>query len=84
MLASWLTEPFWDLFAALLPQRPEFDPAHPLARSFCLRRRTPGVRQGVFGCLVSAGLPRAVSMGSVCESAARSRSFSSLSLSLSG
>lgn len=42
------------------------------------------VRQGVFGCGASAGLPSSVSVGSVCASAARSCSFSSLSLSLSG
>ncbi len=30
MLPSWLTEPLWDRFAALLPQRPQFDAAHPL------------------------------------------------------
>ncbi|GGJ71774.1 hypothetical protein GCM10010121_097950 [Streptomyces brasiliensis] len=35
-LPSWLTEPLWDQFAALLPQRPEFDPTHPLG---CHRRR---------------------------------------------
>lgn len=35
-LPSWLTEPLWDQFAALLPRRPEFDPAHPLG---CHRRR---------------------------------------------
>jgi transposase len=35
-LPSWLTEPLWDQFAALLPQREEFDPAHPLG---CHRRR---------------------------------------------
>ncbi|MFF4318904.1 transposase [Streptomyces sp. NPDC001568] len=29
-LPPWLTEPLWDRFAALLPGRPEFDPAHPL------------------------------------------------------
>lgn len=28
--ASWLTEPLWDQFAALLPQRPVYDPTHPL------------------------------------------------------
>jgi len=42
------------------------------------------VRQGVFGCGASVGLLCAVRVGSVCESAARSCSFSSLSLSLSG
>jgi transposase len=26
-LPSWLTEPLWDQFAALLPRRPEYDPA---------------------------------------------------------
>jgi transposase len=35
-LPSWLTEPLWDRFAALLPERGEFDPAHPLR---CHRRR---------------------------------------------
>ncbi|MEU6988869.1 IS5 family transposase [Streptomyces sp. NPDC046324] len=35
-LPSWLTEPLWDQFAALLPERPEFDPAHLLG---CHRRR---------------------------------------------
>ncbi|MGK4578534.1 IS5 family transposase [Kitasatospora sp. HPMI-4] len=36
VLPFWLTEPLWDQFAALLPQRPQFDPAHPLG---CHRRR---------------------------------------------
>jgi transposase len=35
-LPSWLTNPLWDQFAALLPTRPVFDPAHPLG---CHRRR---------------------------------------------
>ncbi|MFB7506091.1 IS5 family transposase [Streptomyces broussonetiae] len=35
-LPSWLTEPLWDQFAVLLPERPEFDPDHPLG---CHRRR---------------------------------------------
>jgi transposase len=35
-LPSWLTEPLWDQFAALLPDRPVYDPAHPLG---CHRRR---------------------------------------------
>jgi hypothetical protein len=34
---SWLTRPLWDQFAALLPVRAEFDPAHPLR--CCHRRR---------------------------------------------
>lgn len=29
-LPSWLTEFLWDQFAALLPQRPAYDPTHPL------------------------------------------------------
>src|SRR5512142_1903586 len=33
---SWLLEPLWDQFAALLPGRPAYDPAHPLG---CHRRR---------------------------------------------
>jgi hypothetical protein len=45
---------------------------------------TGHVHQGAFGCEMSAGLSCAVPADSECESAARSRSFSSLSLSLSG
>ena len=29
-IPSWLLEPLWDQFAALLPDRPIYDPAHPL------------------------------------------------------
>jgi transposase len=36
-IPSWLLEPLWDQFAALLPDRPVYDPAHPLG---CHRRRT--------------------------------------------
>jgi transposase len=28
-IPSWLLEPLWDQFAALLPDRPVYDPAHP-------------------------------------------------------
>ncbi|MEU5393723.1 IS5/IS1182 family transposase, partial [Streptomyces tibetensis] len=35
-LPSWLTEPLWDQFAALLPQRPVYAPTHPLG---CHRTR---------------------------------------------
>jgi len=35
-LPSWLIDPLWDQFAALLPQRPVYDPRHPLG---CHRRR---------------------------------------------
>ncbi|MFD7446188.1 IS5 family transposase [Streptomyces sp. NPDC059909] len=35
-LPSWLTEPLWDQFVALLPEWPEFHPDHPLG---CHRRR---------------------------------------------
>jgi transposase len=35
-LPPWLTDPLWDQFAALLPDRDEFDPTHPLG---CHRRR---------------------------------------------
>ena len=35
-LPSWLTEPLWDQFSALLPERPEFHADHPLG---CHRRR---------------------------------------------
>ncbi|MGH3757723.1 IS5 family transposase [Actinophytocola sp.] len=37
-LPSWLINPLWDQFAALLPARPVFDPSHPLG---CHRRRIP-------------------------------------------
>ncbi|MFI9596092.1 IS5 family transposase [Nonomuraea sp. NPDC052265] len=30
VLPSWLTDPLWDQFAALLPERPMVDPGHPL------------------------------------------------------
>jgi transposase len=35
-IPSWLLEPLWDQFAALLPDRPVYDPAHPLG---CRRPR---------------------------------------------
>lgn len=37
VLPSWLTEPLWDQFVALLPERPEYHPDHPLG---CHRPRT--------------------------------------------
>jgi transposase len=36
VLPSWLTDPLWDQFAALLPERPTYQPNHPLG---CHRRR---------------------------------------------
>lgn len=38
VLPSWLSEPLWDQFAALIPERPVYDPSHPLG---CHRRRVP-------------------------------------------
>jgi len=38
VVPSWLLEPLWGQFAALLPDRPVYDPAHPLG---CHRRRIP-------------------------------------------
>jgi len=35
-IPSWLLEPLWDQFAALLPDRPVYDPSHPLG---CHKRR---------------------------------------------
>lgn len=35
-IPSWLSNPLWDQFAALLPQRPAVDPSHPLG---CHRQR---------------------------------------------
>ena len=37
-IPSWLLEPLWDQFAALLPQRPVYAPSHPLG---CHRPRIP-------------------------------------------
>jgi transposase len=37
-IPSWLLEPLWDQFAALLPPRPVYAPSHPLG---CHRRRIP-------------------------------------------
>ena len=37
-IPSWLLEPLWDQFAALLPSRPVYHPAHPLG---CHRPRIP-------------------------------------------
>jgi transposase len=38
VLPSWLIEPLWDQFSALLPDRPRYDPSHPLG---CHRPRVP-------------------------------------------
>ena len=38
VVPSWLLEPLWGQFTALLPDRPVYDPAHPLG---CHRRRIP-------------------------------------------
>lgn len=53
-LPSWLIDPLWDQFAALLPTRGEFDPTHPLG---CHRQRVDDrivfdkmVQALVFGC----------------------------------
>lgn len=35
-IPAWLIEPLWVQFAALLPERPTYQPAHPLG---CHRRR---------------------------------------------
>lgn len=37
-IPSWLLEPLWDQFAALLPPRPVYAPGHPLG---CHRQRIP-------------------------------------------
>jgi hypothetical protein len=29
-IPSWLLEPLWDQFSVLLPDRPVYDPTHPL------------------------------------------------------
>lgn len=62
VLPSWLTEPLWDQFAAPLPQRPEFDPVHPLG---CHRRR-------INDRTVSGKLPQVLRFGCSCEAIADS------------
>lgn len=53
-LQSWLTEPLWNQFAALLPDRPAYAPTHPLG---CHRERISNriifdkiIQVLVFGC----------------------------------
>lgn len=48
-MPSSLLDPLWDQFSALLPARPEFDPAHPLG---CHKRRIPD--ETVFRLVVEA------------------------------
>jgi transposase len=38
VLPSWLINPLWEQFSALLPDRPRYDPSHPLG---CHRPRVP-------------------------------------------
>jgi hypothetical protein len=60
---SCLLEPVWGEFAALLGERPEFDPAHPLG---CHRRRVPDrvVFEHVIAALVhGSGYERIASPG---------------------
>ncbi|MFF0371633.1 IS5 family transposase [Micromonospora sp. NPDC005087] len=62
-LPSSLLNPVWVEFAALLPQRPEFDPAHPLG---CHRRRIPDrvVFEHVLDALVhGSGYERIANLG---------------------
>ena len=46
-IPSWLLEPLWDQFAALLPPRPVYAPSHPLG---CHRTRIPD--RVIFGKLI--------------------------------
>jgi hypothetical protein len=48
-MPSSLLDPLWDQFSALLPERPEFDPSHPLG---CHKRRIPD--ETVFRLVVEA------------------------------
>jgi transposase len=57
-IPSWLPEPLWDQFAALLPSRPAYDPSHPLG---CHRPRIPDriifeklIQMLRFGCSYAA------------------------------
>ncbi len=62
-LPSCLLEPVWSQFAALLPDRPTFDPTHPLG---CHRRRVPDrlVFEHVVAALVhGSGYERLASPG---------------------
>ncbi len=57
-IPSWLPEPLWDQFSALLPSRPAYDPSHPLG---CHRPRIPDriifeklIQMLRFGCSYAA------------------------------
>lgn len=58
-LPSWLAEPLWDQFAAMLPQRPAYDTTHPLG---CHRTRISD--RTVFGTLLHLLLCRSWNSGS--------------------
>jgi transposase len=64
-IPSWLLEPLWDQFSALLPCRPAYDPAHPLG---CHRPRVSDrvvfdklIQVLRFGCSYEAVADRACS-----------------------
>ena len=64
VIPSWLLEPLWDQFSALLPDRPAYDPAHPLG---CHRPRIPD--RIVFEKLIQVlrfGCPYAAIADSTC------------------
>ncbi|GED84742.1 hypothetical protein TNCT6_18270 [Streptomyces sp. 6-11-2] len=56
-LPSWLTEPLWNPFVVLLPERPEYHPDHPL-RKQGLRRSGMTDGYGIPPGLVLAGANR--------------------------
>ena len=47
-MPSWLTDPLRDQFAALLPERGRFDPAHPRSATTTRTRRDEWIAAGVF------------------------------------
>lgn len=71
-IPSSLLEPVWVQFDALCPERPEFDPAHPLG---CHRRRIPDrvVFEHVIDALVHAVRVRACRIGQVLDRTIRRR-----------
>jgi hypothetical protein len=53
-LPSWLINPLWDQFAALLPVRPVFDKFIQVLRFGCLYAEPVNAGQGFPGCRCSA------------------------------
>jgi hypothetical protein len=53
VLPSWLAEPLWVQFEALLPERPIYDPAHPLG-CHRLARAVWDADAGAMTCVITS------------------------------